>query len=220
MTSKIKPKPIQIKLKQTQDIFDDTEKQVKTIIQSISPNSLSKYEKWCEQLLQKYPPKYNSNKFLYGGISERLLKFLLEHNNHSCQILGDDNLIDDIFIDNKIYMSIKTTKCNSDIIIMNYKSVKLSDNDCYEYIKNRIICVVNFYNNKLYFIVLNNIMKSIDDFKCFFVSKDANLSLKKCIFKYIPAELTVSLNICHKITENKHFDMYEKLAIEIIQSCD
>lgn len=193
--------------------------QIKELIDSILPINLLKYGQWCEKLMKRYPPKYNANKFLYGGISEQLIKSLFEMSSHSCKVLGDDSFFNDIQIDQNLYMSVKTTKCDNDIIITNYKSKKPSDDDCFKSLINRIILVVNFYDKKIYFIVVSNIVQTMEQFRHFFISKDSNLTMKKTIFKKVTSNLCVNIPMNNHIKDDEYFNMYEKLASDIIQSC-
>jgi len=62
----------QIRIKKVYDDHGFTE-----LMESVSTHSLELYNQWCQALLQKCPSKYNANKFLYGGISEYLLKKII-----------------------------------------------------------------------------------------------------------------------------------------------
>jgi hypothetical protein len=191
---------------------------IKQLIDSIHPNNLLKYGQWCEKLIQRFPPKFNTNKFIYGGISEQLIKSLFEISSHECKILGDNSFFDDIVIERNLYMSIKTTKCDSDIIITNYKSNKPTNNVCFQLLKNRIILVVNFYDKKIYFIIVSNMVQTMEQFHQFFVSKDANLTMKKIILTKVPNDLCIKIPMNNQIKDDESFNICEKLALDIIQS--
>lgn len=105
------------------------------IISKIKSDQLSikKYSMWCTELLIQYPPKYNANKFIYGGVSEYFLSKLLTNIKIRNELLGDDNYFDDIIIEDEKY-SIKTKKNNDDTILINFKHNKQSKNDIYLFI--------------------------------------------------------------------------------------
>jgi hypothetical protein len=200
------------------DTPDEIYGKILQIINSLSVDSIKLYNQWCEKMLSRYPPKYNCNKFIYGGISEVLFQKLLENNGHHCEIFGDDHFFDDILVNHSLYMSIKTTKCHSDIIITNHKTKRPTDTESYETLKKRIIVVINFANNKIYYIVDNQIVKSFTDFSKFFISKDSNLSMKKEIFRHVAPELCVPLDVNINVHEDIKTNIYERLALDIIQS--
>lgn len=189
------------------------------LIKTISPKSLSTYSQWCRQLLERYPPKYNMNKFLYGGISEQLIKNLFLINDHQCQVLGDDHFFDDLLIDNQILLSVKTTKCHDNIVIVNYKTKKMTNDECIKLLHGKILLLVHFNHSKLYFIVFDQIIHSLDQFHQFFNSKDSHLSMKQSILDHVDPRLILMINVPKDIKENNAFNIYEILTDEIIKSC-
>ena len=186
-----------------------------TIIQSVQQEHLMKYNQWCDRLLELYPPKRNEFKFIYGGISGYLFKYLLEMGGNQCEMLSDDQFFDDIVINGCPY-SIKTTKSDSDIIITNYRKNVYTCEKILEVLKNRVIIVINFHKNKIYFIPTDRLIKSPAEFTKYFKCNGANLSMKKQVYEIIPKTLTLNINVNSKIPQKYTQNIYEKLAIDII----
>lgn len=190
--------------------------EIHRIISRMTGSQIKLYSSWCSKLLQLYPPKYNHNKFLYGGISEYLFWHLCNMSGNNCHIYGDDHYFDDININGYSY-SIKTTKSNTDIIITNYKSTSFTCERVMDTMKNKVLIIVNFCKNKIYFVIIEQYVKSPKDIETYFTCNNSNLSLKKSIFDKIPHDLIIPMSVDMTLPEIKNSSIYEKLALDIIQ---